>query len=92
MCVHRSCVCVCVEVMWKKAVLVALLALGMGYLYHTDPQLPARMLNYISESLPQMELSGSSEPRPPTLEEAVARAWQTLITAPARRWARVAVG
>ncbi|XP_016110919.1 ADP-dependent glucokinase-like isoform X2 [Sinocyclocheilus grahami] len=73
--------------MWRNAVLVAVLALGMGYLYHTDPELPARMLNYISESLPQMEPSGSSE-----LEEAIARAWQTLITAPARRWARVAVG
>uniref|UniRef100_A0A8C1SGP6 ADP-dependent glucokinase n=1 Tax=Cyprinus carpio TaxID=7962 RepID=A0A8C1SGP6_CYPCA len=78
--------------MWRKAVLVALLALVTGYLYHTDPELPARMLNYISESLPQMEPSGSSEPRPPALEEAIARAWQTLITAPARRWARVAVG
>ncbi|XP_026119665.1 ADP-dependent glucokinase-like isoform X1 [Carassius auratus] len=78
--------------MWRKAVLVALLALGMGYLYHTDPELPARVLNYVSESLPQMEPSDSSEPRPPTLEEAIARAWQTLITAPARRWARVAVG
>ncbi|XP_016358459.1 ADP-dependent glucokinase-like isoform X1 [Sinocyclocheilus anshuiensis] len=73
--------------MWRNAVLVAVLALGMGYLYHTDPELPARMLNYISESVPQMEPSGSSE-----LEEAIAHAWQTLITAPARRWARVAVG
>ncbi|XP_016316631.1 ADP-dependent glucokinase isoform X1 [Sinocyclocheilus anshuiensis] len=78
--------------MWRKAVLVALLALGMGYLYHTDPELPARVLNYVSESLPQMEPSGGSEPRPPTLEETVAHAWQTLIMAPARRWARVAVG
>ncbi|XP_016426197.1 ADP-dependent glucokinase-like isoform X1 [Sinocyclocheilus rhinocerous] len=73
--------------MWRNAVLVAVLALGMGYLYHTDPELPARMLNHISESLPQMEPSGSSE-----LEEAIAHAWQTLITAPARRWTRVAVG
>ncbi|XP_026094276.1 ADP-dependent glucokinase isoform X1 [Carassius auratus] len=72
--------------MWRKAVLVAVLALGMGYLYHTDPQMPTRMLDYISESLPQME------PRPPALEEAIAHSWQTLITAPARRWARVAVG
>ncbi|XP_073688125.1 ADP-dependent glucokinase isoform X2 [Garra rufa] len=79
--------------MWRKAVLVAVLALGMGYLYHTDPELPARVLNYVSESLPQMEPSGGgSEPRPPVLEEAIARAWQTLIAAPARRWARVAVG
>ncbi|KAK7117172.1 hypothetical protein R3I94_022666 [Phoxinus phoxinus] len=78
--------------MWRKAVLVALLAMGMGYLYHTDSELPARMLNYISQSLPQMELSDSSEPRPPALEEAIAQAWQTLITTPARRWGRVAVG
>ncbi|XP_056128569.1 ADP-dependent glucokinase isoform X1 [Rhinichthys klamathensis goyatoka] len=78
--------------MWRKAVLVALLALGMGYLYHTDPELPARVLNCISQSLPQMELSDSSEPRPPALEEAIAHAWQTLITTPAKRWGRVAVG
>ncbi|XP_073798205.1 ADP-dependent glucokinase isoform X4 [Danio rerio] len=78
--------------MWRKAVLVAVLALGMGYLYHTDPELPARMLSYVSQSLPPMEAGGGSEPRPPTLEEAIARAWQTLITAPARRWGRVAVG
>ncbi|KAL1248121.1 hypothetical protein QQF64_023497 [Cirrhinus molitorella] len=86
------CQVVCVEVMWRKAVLVAVLALGMGYLYHTDPELPSRVLNYVSDSLPQMEPSGGSEPHPPTLEEAIARAWQTLIAAPARRWARVAVG
>lgn len=56
---------VCVsQVMWRKAVLVALLALGMGYLFHTDPELPARVLNYLSQSLPQVELSDSSEPRP----------------------------
>ncbi|XP_051547778.1 ADP-dependent glucokinase-like isoform X1 [Myxocyprinus asiaticus] len=78
--------------MWRKAVLVAVLAVGMGYLYHTDPELPTRVLNYVSESLPQMQLSGGSEPRPLTMEEAIARAWQTLITTPARRWGRVAVG
>ncbi|XDV53507.1 hypothetical protein PO909_021989 [Leuciscus waleckii] len=78
--------------MWRKAVLVALLALGMGYLFHTDPELPTRVLNYLSQSLPELELSDSSEPRPPALEEAIAHAWQTLITTPARRWGRVAVG
>lgn len=72
--------------MWRKAVLVAVLALGMGYLFHTDPELPAYVLNYVSEFL------NSSELRPPALEEAISRAWQTLITAPARRWGRVAVG
>lgn len=66
--------------------LVAVLALGMGYLFHTDPELPAYVLNYVSEFL------NSSELRPPALEEAISRAWQTLITAPARRWGRVAVG
>lgn len=78
--------------MWRMAVLVAVLALGIGYLYQTDPELPAHVLNYVSEFLPQIEPSGGSELRPPALEEAISRAWQTLITAPARRWERVAVG
>ncbi|XP_051545949.1 ADP-dependent glucokinase-like isoform X3 [Myxocyprinus asiaticus] len=78
--------------MWRKAVLVAVLAFGMGYLYHTDPELPARVLNYVSKSLLQVQPSGGSEPRPQILEESIARAWQTLIIAPARRWGRVAVG
>ncbi|XP_056595653.1 ADP-dependent glucokinase isoform X2 [Triplophysa dalaica] len=78
--------------MWMKAVLVGLLALGMGYLYHTDPEIPTRVLNYVSESLPQMQLSGGPEPRPPALEEVIARGWQTLIAAPSRRWKKVAVG
>lgn len=90
------CLCVtggvCVGVMWMKAVLVGLLALGMGYLYHTDPEIPTRVLNYVSESLPQMQLSGGPEPRPPALEEVIARGWQTLIAAPSRRWKKVAVG
>lgn len=91
---HSRCVCVYVpaEVMWMKAVLVGLLALGMGYLYHTDPELPARVLNYVSESLPQMQPNGGSEPHPPALEEVIAHAWQTLIAAPSRRWRKVAVG
>lgn len=78
--------------MWKSAVVVALLALGMGYLYQNDPELPTQVLNYLRESLPQMQPSGGSEVRPPTLEEAISRAWQILITAPARRWGKVAVG
>ncbi|KAI7789452.1 ADP-dependent glucokinase isoform X2 [Triplophysa rosa] len=78
--------------MWMKAMLVGLLALGMGYLYHTDPELPAHVLNYVSESLAQMQPSGGSQPRPPALEEVIAHAWQTLIAAPSRRWRKVAVG
>nr|XP_055048699.1 ADP-dependent glucokinase isoform X2 [Misgurnus anguillicaudatus] len=78
--------------MWKSAVVVALLALGMGYLYQNDPELPTQVLNYLRESLPLMQPSGGSEVRPPTLEEAISRAWQILITAPARRWGKVAVG
>ncbi|TRY96005.1 hypothetical protein DNTS_002165 [Danionella cerebrum] len=78
--------------MWRKAVLVALLAFGMGFLYQTDPELPARVLNYVSQSLPHLEITASSEPHPQALEETIARAWQSLISAPARRWQRVAVG
>ncbi|XP_028814225.1 ADP-dependent glucokinase isoform X2 [Denticeps clupeoides] len=69
--------------MWRKAGCVALLALAVGYFYHADPGLPQRLLRYVS---PQ------DSPSTPSLERAVSGAWETLITAPARRWNRVAVG
>ncbi|KAG7268673.1 hypothetical protein CRUP_010884 [Coryphaenoides rupestris] len=33
--------------MWGKASVVALLALAVGYLYHTNPLLPAQLLSYV---------------------------------------------
>ncbi|XP_072528367.1 ADP-dependent glucokinase isoform X2 [Salminus brasiliensis] len=72
--------------MWRKAALVALLALALGYIYRTNPELPERMLRFVTQSLPQYE------PIAPALEETISRAWDVLITAPTRQWGRVAVG
>lgn len=62
------------------------MALTLGYLYRTNPELPERMLRFVTQSLPQYE------PIAPSLEETIARAWDVLITAPTRQWGRVAVG
>ena len=35
--------------MWGKALLVALLALGVGVLYQTQPDLRAQVLRYVTE-------------------------------------------
>lgn len=79
-------------IMWRKAALVALLALTAGYIYHTNPELPERMLQFVTQSLPQSLPSVQNEPGVPTLEEAISRAWNTLITAPSKHWGRIAVG
>jgi ubiquinone biosynthesis protein Coq4 len=68
--------------MWGKALLVALLALGVGVLYQTQPDLPAQVLRYITE--------GGA--RGPSAEQAISSAWETLITLPSRQWRKVAVG
>ncbi|KAG9280818.1 ADP-dependent glucokinase isoform X1 [Astyanax mexicanus] len=72
--------------MWRKAALVALMAITLGYFYRTNPELPERMLQFVTQSLPQYE------PIAPSLEETIARAWDVLITAPTKQWGRVAVG
>ncbi|KAI4874323.1 hypothetical protein NFI96_013949 [Prochilodus magdalenae] len=76
----------------RKAALVALLALVAGYIYHTNPELPEQTLQFVTQSLPQSLLSMQHEPSAPTLEEAISRAWDSLITAPSRQWGRIAVG
>ena len=68
--------------MWGKALLVALLALGVGVLYQTQPDLPAQVLRYVTE--------GAAGGRSP--EQAIAAAWESLITLPSRQWRKVAVG
>ena len=78
--------------MWRKAALVALLALVAGYIYHTNPELPEQTLQFVTQSLPQSLLSMQHEPSGSTLEEAISRAWDNLITAPSRQWGRIAVG
>ncbi|KAM9568841.1 ADP-dependent glucokinase isoform 1-T9 [Salvelinus alpinus] len=71
--------------MWRKAAVAALLALAVGYFYHTNPELPEQVLQYLS--LPHPSTQGD-----PTLEQVISTAWETLITAPASQWGRVAVG
>ncbi|KAJ8252318.1 hypothetical protein COCON_G00216300 [Conger conger] len=74
--------------MWKKAVVAAVLALTIGYFYHTDPELPDRLMQYLSQSTPSPE----GIPSTPTIEHIISSAWEALISAPARQWSRVAVG
>ncbi|XP_036391132.1 ADP-dependent glucokinase isoform X2 [Megalops cyprinoides] len=74
--------------MWRKAFVGALLALTVGYFYHTDPELPERLLQYLAQPPPSPE----GAPSTPTIEQMISNAWEALITAPARQWSRVAVG
>ncbi|XP_029524536.2 ADP-dependent glucokinase isoform X1 [Oncorhynchus nerka] len=71
--------------MWRKAAGAALLALAVGYFYHTNPELPQQVLQYLSLPHPSTQSD-------PTLEQVISTAWETLITAPASQWGRVAVG
>ncbi|XP_061679308.1 ADP-dependent glucokinase isoform X2 [Syngnathoides biaculeatus] len=73
--------------MWRKASAAALLALAVGCLYHGCPELPEQLLQYISPADPRS--SPQSQRR---LEQVISDAWDSLITLPARRWSRVAVG
>jgi len=73
--------------MWGKASAVALLALSLGYLYHTNPHLPAQLLSYVATPA-----TDGSKDYEPSAEQVIATAWETLITLPSRQWSRVAVG
>ncbi|KAM9312456.1 ADP-dependent glucokinase [Gastrophryne carolinensis] len=76
--------------MWQKTVCVALLAIAMGFLHFLKPELLEAAQDYLSSSLNC--LTPGESPAQPSLEEALTAAWDTLITAPARHWGRVAVG
>lgn len=78
--------------MWRKAALVALLALALGYLYHTNPKLQERAFHLITQAIPHSLFSSQHEHSTTNLEETISRAWDALITAPAKQWGRVAVG
>ncbi|KAL4622795.1 ADP-dependent glucokinase isoform X1 [Arapaima gigas] len=81
-------VCAAKAVMWKKALVVALVALAAGYLYHTDPGLPDHLLEFMSRALGVLQLPSDN----PTIEQTISNAWEVLIAEPARKWSRVAVG
>ncbi|XP_066557861.1 ADP-dependent glucokinase isoform X2 [Amia ocellicauda] len=74
--------------MWRKALGVAVLALSMGYFYHSDSELPERALHYLTVTL--RNLQGASNTA--AVEQTISAAWEALITAPSRQWSRVAVG
>lgn len=74
--------------MWRKAAAAAILAIIVGYFYHTNPELPEHVLQYLS--LPHR--SPLDEPSTPTFEQVISTAWEAIITIPARQWGRVAVG
>lgn len=78
--------------MWKNAALAALLALSLGYFYHTNPKLQEHALHLITQSIPPSLFFLQHEQSPAKLEETISRAWDALITAPARQWGRIAVG
>lgn len=71
---------------------MALLALALGYLYHTNPKLQEHALRLVTQSIPQSVFSSQHEHGTANLEETISRAWDALITAPARQWGRIAVG
>lgn len=71
--------------MWRKASVVLLLALAVGYFYGGRPDLPDQILQYMG--LPQLQNQD-----PDSLEETISAAWEVLITLPGRQWSRVAVG
>lgn len=73
--------------MWRKASAAALLALAVGYFYHSSPDLPEQILQYIS--LPNFQSSSQSHN---SLEQVISAAWENLITLPTRQWSKVAVG
>lgn len=76
--------------MWRKASAAALLALAVGYFYHSSPNLPENILQYIS--IPNFQSSFQNHNGQNRAEWIISAAWDTLITLPSRQWSRVAVG
>lgn len=77
------------SIMWRKALVAALLALAVGYFYGS-PELPEQILQYIS--LPNFQTSSQNLNSQNSLERVISSAWEALITLPTRQWSRVAVG
>ncbi|XP_053346760.1 ADP-dependent glucokinase isoform X1 [Clarias gariepinus] len=77
--------------MWRKAAFVALLAVALGYIYHTNPDVQETVTHILKQFIPH-SLFSHHEHGTANLEETISRAWDALITAPARQWGRIAVG
>ena len=77
--------------MWRKASAAALLALTVGYFYHATPDLPGDILQYITTMAP-FQSDPHNQNSMPNFEQAIATAWDALITMPTRQWSKVAVG
>ncbi|KAF7237771.1 ADP-dependent glucokinase [Varanus komodoensis] len=73
--------------MWQKSVGVGLLALATGYVFLLDPDLPDSVLKYISDAFLSQRRGNLTSP-----ESSMSVAWDALITRPAKRWNRIAVG
>ncbi|KAL2094038.1 hypothetical protein ACEWY4_011350 [Coilia grayii] len=76
--------------MWKTAAVVAVFAFTLGYLIQSHSHLPSHVLGYFSVS--NSLKSEETNPTPPVFEEAIASAWEALISAPVHQWKRIAVG
>ncbi|XP_029991999.1 ADP-dependent glucokinase isoform X3 [Sphaeramia orbicularis] len=72
--------------MWRKAAAAALLALAVGYLYHSGPDLSENIMHFIP--LPSFQFVSENH----STEQLISASWETLITLPSRQWNRVAVG
>ncbi|KAG5273033.1 hypothetical protein AALO_G00146840 [Alosa alosa] len=80
--------------MWKTATVIAVFAVTLGYFYHTHPNLPGQLW-YFSLPFPNGSSTLNVEEdnlNTPTFEQAIASAWEALITAPTHQWKRIAVG
>ncbi|XP_063053832.1 ADP-dependent glucokinase isoform X2 [Engraulis encrasicolus] len=79
--------------MWKTAAVVAVVALTCGYLFQSQSDLPSHVLGYFSSSSSSGSLkSEQTSLTPAALEQAIASAWEIIITAPAHQWKKIAVG
>ncbi|XP_013882441.1 ADP-dependent glucokinase isoform X2 [Austrofundulus limnaeus] len=73
--------------MWRKAAAAVLLALAVGFFYHSRPDVPEQVLQYLG--LPDLKSFCQNQK---DLEQTISAAWEALLTLPTRRWSRVAVG
>lgn len=78
------------SIMWRKALVAAVLALAVGFFYHGGPDLQEQILQYIR--LPNFLSSSLSLNSQNSLEQVISSAWETLITLPTQQWSKVAVG